>query len=175
MVRKAGKKLRLAETYREAALQRIFFQARRVQTQEAILAKELSKRSKLTLSQLRALDFLHNAEKATTGDLAKATGVVSGAVTIMIEQLEMKGYVTRGKDRQDGRRVVVRLNEKNLPQIQKVYLPATARLEEACSSYSDAELALIEDFLTRTVDLAIASTEDIKKERWDEIMSSLRL
>jgi DNA-binding MarR family transcriptional regulator len=51
---------------------------------------------------------LHDAGEMTAGDLAKAMGLTSGAMTTAISRLERAGFAKRETDPLDQRRVIVR-------------------------------------------------------------------
>lgn len=107
----------------------------------------------LNTSDLMCLSILSDAaEPLTAGQLAEATGLTAGSVTVMIDRLEKAGYVQRDKDATDRRRVIVRpLDER----IERDIAPLYAALGEAwvasIERYSTPELAVILDMLTRSV------------------------
>src|SRR5690349_11753070 len=68
----------------------------------------LADRLGLNVTDLLCLFFLRDTEALTAGQLAEATGLTTGSVTIMIDRLEAAGYVQREKDPTDRRRVLVR-------------------------------------------------------------------
>jgi hypothetical protein len=76
-------------------------------------------------------------------------GLTTGAVTRVIDRLEQAGYVRRIPDPTDRRRVIVEL----VPEKMHAVEAAMARVGEKGASelghYSEAELAVINDFLTR--------------------------
>jgi MarR family transcriptional regulator, organic hydroperoxide resistance regulator len=61
--------------------------------------------SGLSMADTMALHFVAHAGPVTAGDLARFTGLTSGAVTSMVDRLEQTGYLTRQRA-QDDRRVV---------------------------------------------------------------------
>src|SRR5262249_48957204 len=60
----------------------------------------------LNPTDLISLSLLSDAEPLTAGQLAEATGLTTGSVTIMIDRLEKAGYAQREKDPTDRRRVI---------------------------------------------------------------------
>lgn len=63
----------------------------------------------LSRHQAGILDHLDELEPATVADLARQIGVTAATMSVSLDRLERKGYVTRTKDAKDKRRVHVRL------------------------------------------------------------------
>jgi DNA-binding MarR family transcriptional regulator len=83
----------------------------------------------------------------TAGDLARATGLTTGAVTGILDRLEKAGLVERYRNAIDRRKVFVRPRMEALQRIGRLYEGlATASLKHA-SNYSTKELELIKDYL----------------------------
>ena len=62
----------------------------------------------LSPTDLKCLDMVMLGERVTAGDLARATGLTTGAVTGIIDRLEKAGFARRERDPEDRRRVYVR-------------------------------------------------------------------
>ena len=75
-------------------------------------------------------------------------GAVTGAVTGVIDRLEEAGFVQRGKDPADRRRVII---EPFPDRIEREIAPLFASIGQAmgdlCARYSNRELAVIRDFI----------------------------
>ena len=65
----------------------------------------------LSARQASILDHLDAVEPTAMATLAGHLGVTPATMSIAIDRLERAGYVTRGNDREDGRRVLVRLTQ----------------------------------------------------------------
>lgn len=63
----------------------------------------------LSSHQGSILDHLDERDGTRIGELARHMGVTAGTMSIHIDRLERKGYVSRAADPDDGRRVLVRL------------------------------------------------------------------
>src|SRR5207247_1611868 len=59
--------------------------------------------------QASILDHLDEVEPTTLGDLAGHMGVTPGTMSVAVDRLVRQGYVARARDREDGRRVRLRL------------------------------------------------------------------
>lgn len=63
----------------------------------------------LSRHQASVLDHLDDVDAITLNGLARHIGVTPATMSLTIDRLERKGYVARGRDATDGRRVLVRL------------------------------------------------------------------
>lgn len=66
---------------------------------------------RLSAHQGSILDHLDEQDGTRVGDLARHMGVTPGTMSVHIDRLERRGYVSRAGDPLDGRRVLVRLTE----------------------------------------------------------------
>jgi MarR family transcriptional regulator, organic hydroperoxide resistance regulator len=63
----------------------------------------------VSAGQASILDHLDEIDGIGLNDLARHMGVTPGTMSITIDRLVSKGYVVRGRDKEDGRRVRLRL------------------------------------------------------------------
>jgi DNA-binding MarR family transcriptional regulator len=105
---------------------------------------------KINRTDLRCLDLLDMRGRLTAGELSEATGLSTGAVTVMLDRLERAGYVRRVRDPGDRRRVYAEPTELAAKYATEVYAPLTAQAAPLYDRYTEDQLATIADFL-RTV------------------------
>jgi DNA-binding MarR family transcriptional regulator len=117
----------------------------------------------LHASDLRCLDLLLQRGPLTAGRLAELTGLTTGSMTALIDRLEKAGYVQRGKDPHDRRRVVIEpVTEKAMREIGPLFESMGQAMMELCSRYTPEELALIVDFVRRTHPISEAEIAKLK-------------
>jgi len=117
----------------------------------------------LNTTDVICLSLLSDAEPLTAGQLAEATGLTTGSVTIMIDRLEKAGYAQREKDPTDRRRVSVRpVSERIEHDIAPLYASLGEAWERAIEGYSTQELGVILDMLTRSVVLLQEQTAALR-------------
>lgn len=122
--------------------------------QSTLISQAVADAAGLTPTALECLDLIQLRGCATAGDLARHTGLTTGAVTSLIDRLEQGGYVTRERDPQDRRRVYVRLRPENIGELAAIYHPLQAATERLFNRYSTAELNLLIDFTERSAEIA---------------------
>ncbi len=113
---------------------------------------------------MRCMEVLDRVGQLTAGDIARETGLTSGAVTAMLDRLERVGYVRRLRDEADRRRVLVELTDKARQLAAEVYGPLADAMVEF-ERYSDEELMLIRDFLRLGSATLIAHAARVEKQR----------
>lgn len=84
---------------------------RRIIRAVGLYSKELLRRRNLTTSQLATLRQLARRGALSAGDLARGISVSQATITGIVDRLESRGLVTRVRDMEDRRRVVIDLTE----------------------------------------------------------------
>ena len=100
----------------------------------------------------------------TAGELARRTGLTTGAITGVVDRLERAGFARRARDPDDRRKVIIEPDPK---RIDRSIVPlfdsmgrAAARLYER---YTAQELSLILDFATRSRAVAEEETRKLQE------------
>jgi len=133
--------------------------------QSVLISQAVSERFGLNSSDLECLDLALLSGGATAGEFAKVTGLTTGAITGVIDRLERAGYVRRERDPTDRRKVVVRARPAMTRRIAPLYDSLQREMTALWSRYSDEQLALILDFVTRSCDLAVQEIAKLQDKR----------
>ena len=122
---------------------------RRISTQTALLQQAISSKLGLNATDTRCLDLICRAEESpvTAGNLARATGLTTGAVTSILDRLESAGLVERTRDSSDRRKVLVQVTARAAERVSGVYEGLGNAVMKLTAGYSTEELELISDFL----------------------------
>ena len=141
----------ISQQARAQALAALARELRELHGLGASLFRAAAARSGMTVTDLQVVDILESVGPATAGQLAELTGLTTGAITGMLNRLEEAGVVRRERDPSDGRRVIVRLapGKGEGHEVGAVLASLGKAWEELASSYDDAQLALLLDFLGR--------------------------
>ena len=145
-------------------VKRVGIEVRRMGAQGVMKSHAIAERFGLHRTDLECLDLIYLGGKASAGELARATGLTSAAMTALIDRLEAAGYVAREGDPTDRRRRYIRIRADAIKPIQKVYEPMQAEMFKLWSSFSARDLRVIADFLSRSTDLSVACVEGIRGE-----------
>ncbi|MGZ9277332.1 MAG: MarR family winged helix-turn-helix transcriptional regulator [Candidatus Limnocylindrales bacterium] len=122
---------------------------RRVNLQGSLFGQTVAIRFGLSESDIEALEVLIDSGAATAGRLSDLMGLTSGAVTRVIDRLEQAGYVRRVPDPTDRRRVIVELIPERIAAVEATMARVGDKSATEIGHYSEAELHVINDFLTR--------------------------
>jgi len=101
----------------------------------------------MSVADLQCLNSLVESGTTAAGELARAVGLTSGAMTRMIDRLEGAGYVRRVRDPADRRRVLVELVPERLAAIAHHFEPMGRLWQEELSGYTDEQLAFLVGFI----------------------------
>ena len=115
------------------------FMARVVLFQDAV-ARSVG----LNSSDLQTVGLLMSEGPASPGELAERIGMTQGgAITGLIDRLEKAGYVSRRRDDNDRRRVLVVANkEKVLADVGHIYGRVAERWNGYLATLTDDEIAI---------------------------------
>ena len=100
----------------------------------------------------------------TAGQLAKESGLTTGAVTGVIDRLERIGFARRVADPDDRRRVKLEVTPKFYSRAEKIWGPVAEDWSKALGrQFSTEELNLIISFLRRTNEITETHLERLRR------------
>lgn len=94
----------------------------------------------------KVIDILDQHGRMSAGELARHSGLTTGAVTAVIDRLEQIGFVHRVADPDDRRRVLVELTPQGVETIVELMGPLAEQGRSLLSGYSDQQLELLLEF-----------------------------
>ncbi len=163
MSRRTSKGETKAAKSARALIERVSLEIRRMGAQSVLTSQTIADRFSLHTTDLECLDLIYLRGQATPGELTKATGLTSGAMTAVVDRLERAGYVVRVPDPNDRRRHLIRIQAEAIEPIKAAYEPMQAAMFKLWSGYSARDLQVIAEFLSRSTDLAVACMGDVRR------------
>ncbi len=136
---------------------------RRTNLRASVFGQSVAIRLGLSDSDVEALETLIDTGAATAGRLAELMGLTTGAVTRLIDRLEQAGYVRRIADPADRRRVIVEVVPEKAAAIESMFASLGSATAEEVRRYTDAQLELINDFLTRMAEVTREQAERLRE------------
>ncbi|GAB4128048.1 MAG: MarR family transcriptional regulator [Roseiflexaceae bacterium] len=109
----------------------------------------LAKRFGLNLTESLCLTFLGIKGDSSPTELARFTGLSSGATTAMLDRLEQRQFIRRKPRPGDRRGVVIEIDETYAKAAQELVVGVQQAHRDLIASYNAADLAIIADFLQR--------------------------
>lgn len=110
----------------------------------------------------RVLEILNRKGAMTSGDLAQAAHLTTGAVTAVVDRLEDVGYVRRVRDTDDRRRVLIERTLESTRTAMRYYQPFMATTFESMTKYSAEELEVVRDFMRGAAELSEEYAEELE-------------
>lgn len=119
----------------------------------------------LNVTDMECLRLLFQKGIATPSELARHTGLTSGATTAMLDRLEKAGLIERRPNPNDRRGTLIVPAEGASERARSWFESARNAQEELISSYSESELEIIADVFERFAKLWDDERKKVQKEQ----------
>lgn len=126
----------------------------------ARLNQSVGSRLDLRVTDLDCLDLITRYGPLSPSALAKLAGLHPATLTGILDRLERDGWISRDRDPADRRGVILHVQRGRGAEVLRLFLVDSgmnAALDEICASYTDAELAVVAEFLSRTAEAGRAA------------------
>lgn len=145
-------------------LQKIVLMAARDYTVSSVLFRNATGRKLgLNVTDSECLSLLTIKGVSTPTELARYTGLTTGSTTAMLDRLEKIGFIVRKPNPNDRRGVLVEVSQRYREMAGPLVAGIQKMNGELLASYSEEELTVIADFLTRFKDNVVKQTENIEQ------------
>ena len=111
----------------------------------------IAERLGVNVTDMECLGLLFFKGLATPSELARHTGLTSGATTAMLDRLEQGGLIERRPNPQDRRGTLIVLLDSGAQKVAPWFKSVRKAQNDLVSSYSESQLALIAGFFERSV------------------------
>jgi DNA-binding MarR family transcriptional regulator len=115
--------------------------------------QQVADRVGLRLTDMQCINVLDLMGPSTPGELARATGLTTGGVTVMLDRLEKAGYVKREPNPRDRRSVLVRLRPAKLKKVNAFYGDVSDRMARLLDDAPESELRSVVNLLSKMNDV----------------------
>ncbi len=105
----------------------------------------------LNVTDMECLGVLFFKGMSTPSELAKHTGLSSGATTAMLDRLEKSGLIARQPNPNDRRGTQIVIVKETAEKVGPLFSSVRTAQDKLVSSYSEKELQLISDFFQKSV------------------------
>ena len=150
---------------KQALAGRLMLALRRSSAAGVLHGQTVARRVSVNSSDLECLDLILMSGPSTAGEIARHTGLTSGAVTGLIDRLEQLGLVERTADPADRRKVLVRVREDRIGPIAQLYAPLEKAMQSLLAGYSKEELKVLIDFSERSGGLLLARVSELNDSK----------
>jgi DNA-binding MarR family transcriptional regulator len=135
---------------------------RELNSQLSLLDQTVSSSVGLSSSDLEVLDLVGRRGPLTPSALSSISGVSPATMTGILDRLETEGWVRRERDPQDRRKVNIHAATKRGAEIYRYYRGMQDRLRQICANYTDDQLTLLIDFITRTSEAGVGAIAELR-------------
>src|SRR3954454_24987066 len=134
---------------------------RELSIQLDLLNHQVSQRLDLRDVDLDCLDLIGRHSPLGASALARLAGLHPATMTGVLDRLEMGGWIVRERSAEDRRAIVVRAAKDRGAEIYALYAGMNGSMERLLDDYTEAELSVIADFLSRARDAGEAATGEL--------------
>ena len=146
------KKTLVVDVDRAALTAQLMFLGQMASTETALFHQTAAAKHGMSITDSKTLSVLMQEGPMTAGQLALRLSLTSGAITSVIDRLEVAGFVKRANDPADRRRVIVELQHKKLQAVGKTYDSMATAFEKLLATYSIRELQFLINFYQVTIE-----------------------
>ena len=137
---------------------------RELSIQLDLLNHQVSQRLDMRDVDLDCLDLISRHGPLGASALARLAGLHPATMTGVLDRLEKGGWIVRERSAEDRRAIVVRAAKERGAEIYQLYSGMNGSMEKLLDDYSEQELSVIADFLTRARDAGAVATEDLVRD-----------
>ncbi|MBN1453682.1 MAG: MarR family transcriptional regulator [Anaerolineales bacterium] len=119
----------------------------------------------LNATDMECLRLLFLKGISTPSELARHTGLTSGATTAMLDRLEKAGLIERRPNPNDRRGTLIAPERSSAEKVASWFESARKAQDELISSYSESELEIIADVFERFTKLWDDERKKIQKDQ----------
>ena len=115
-------------------------------------------------TDLECLTIIERRGGVTAGELAKESGLTTGAVTGVIDRLERAGYARRSPDEADRRKVLIEVTPCFYERARRIWGPMAREWQQLIGKRFTAEqLEVVADFLRASTEIGRRHTERLRE------------
>lgn len=111
-----------------------------------------ARRLGLTATELECFRLVQHGGPLTASDLVQETGLTPASLSVVVDKLVAREFLSREQDRNDRRRWLLRTNQAAMAKVEAVYAAHASRVEKLLSEYSDEEFKVILRFMDEFAD-----------------------
>ena len=105
----------------------------------------------VNLTDMECLALIFFKGLSSPSELARYTGLTSGATTAMLDRLEKAHLIERRRNPQDRRGTLIVLTNERTQEIGAMFASGREAINRLTSSYSESELETIADYFRKLV------------------------
>jgi DNA-binding MarR family transcriptional regulator len=125
----------------------------------------MSERMGFNVTDMECLRLLFLKGISTPSELARLTGLTSGATTAMLDRLEKANFIERHPNPNDRRGTLISPAKSGAKEVASWFESARKEQDKLISSYSESELEIIADVFERFTKLWEQEREKVRRDQ----------
>ena len=103
----------------------------------------------INVTDMACLALIFSKGLATPSELARYTGLTSGATTAMLDRLERSGIIERRRNPEDRRGTLIVIVKEKADELAALFESARLAQDQLFSGYTAEELEFLSDFISK--------------------------
>jgi DNA-binding MarR family transcriptional regulator len=141
----------MSKVSKKELVKQVIMGAREYGISSVLFRNIIGERLGVNVTDMECLGLLFHKGIATPSELAKHTGLSSGATTAMLDRLEKSGLIERQPNPDDRRGVLISIVKLGAEKVASWFASARQAQDALVSGYSEVELQLLSDFFKKSV------------------------
>lgn len=130
-----------------------------------LMHEAIARKAGLSGTDHKYLGIIMQEGELTAGELARMTGLSTGAVTGLIDRLERKKLVKRQFVKADRRKVIIVPNTQNaMKLLEPLFTDLQTETTKLIASFSESEMQIIERYFLSAIQIMNKVTETINNK-----------
>jgi DNA-binding MarR family transcriptional regulator len=122
----------------------------------------IAQKAGLSGTEHKYLGLLVRNGDMTAGELAKQTGLTTGAITGLVDRLEAKGLVKRGFDKTDRRKIIIVPEQETIAQLlNPLFSDLQTKMVQLVATLTEQEKQIIERYMLATIGVMEEVTQSL--------------
>ena len=101
----------------------------------------------LTATELECFRLVQHTGPLTAADLARETGLTPASLSVIVEKLVDRKFLSRTQDLGDRRRWLLQTTKSAIKKVDAVYAAHARRVEDLLDAYTDDEFQVVLQFM----------------------------
>lgn len=140
----------MTETSKADLVRRVILGARQHGISSVLFRNLIGERLGLNVTDMKCLGLLFHKGISSPSELARHTGLSSGATTATLDRLEKSGLIERQPNPDDRRGTLIVLVKTGAEKVERWFASSRQAQNELVASFSEEQLAVLSDFFERS-------------------------
>ncbi|AJP70780.1 hypothetical protein TS85_01515 [Sphingomonas hengshuiensis] len=120
-----------------------------------------ARRLDLTATQLECFQLVRNEGPLTASELARETGLTRASLSVIVDKLAARAFLSREQDPADRRRWILKSDPEAIATVDAIYVDHVKRTTALLDEYGDDELDAALRFMARLTEELKATTIEL--------------